>query len=121
MPMHPISVVVSPELERTRLLVQGLRSELLRAVLPVLPMDEPRALPTLLEGLALCFQQRLSVVLVADEQVDSRSRATFEALVDSRPLFFEVGVATRDEGVIRPHDGPDATFRDLRGYRGLAR
>ncbi|NJK89950.1 MAG: hypothetical protein HC923_11555 [Myxococcales bacterium] len=116
--MHLISVVISPEPERTRILVKALSSELLRATLPALPLEEPRALATLLEGLSLAFQQRLSVVLVVDEQVGSRCSVTFAAL-DNRPLFYDVGIAARDEEAIHRFDSADPDFRDLNSFRGL--
>lgn len=119
--MHIISVVVSPEPERTRILVHTLGTELLRATLPALPMEASPALPTLLEGLSMAFQQRLSVVLVVDGRAGSRCSATFAALVESKPLFYDVGIAARDEEAIHPADSAGLNFRDLRAFRGLAR
>lgn len=120
--MHMRSLVISPEPERIRLLVMGFETELLRASLPCLAMMEARALPTLLEGLALAFQQHLYVVLVADDQVGSSCGATFEALVETRPLFYEVGIAAREAGELAHHAGTKADgFLDLQSFRGVAR
>lgn len=96
--MNLITVVISPEPERTRILVKCCKTELLRAQLPTLPLSEPRALPSLLEGLSLAFEQRLSVVLVADAQADGCCRATHAALVETRPVFYDVGIAVHDVG-----------------------
>ena len=94
--MNVITVVIIPELERTRVLVRTNSTELLRAQLPVSPMAEPRALPTLLEGLSLAFEQRLSVVLVVEEAGEPCCSATYAGLVETRPLFYEVGIAVRE-------------------------
>jgi hypothetical protein len=101
--MNLITVVICPEPERTRVLVKTDSTELLRAQLPVSPMQEPRALPTLLEGLSLAFEQRLSVVLVVDEAGDSCCGATYAGLVETRPLFYDVSIAVREvEGPVLP-------------------
>ena len=94
--MNPITVLIAPELERTRIVMKAGSTELLRAQLPVSPLQEPRALPTLLEGLSLAFEQRLSVVLVVDEAGGLCCSATYAELVETRPLFYEVGVAARE-------------------------
>ena len=94
--MHLITVVIIPEADRTRILVKSSSTELLRAQLPVSPMAEPRALPTFLEGLSLAFEQRLSVVLVVDEAGEPCCSATYAGLVETRPLFYEVGIAVRE-------------------------
>lgn len=94
--MNLITVVISPERERTRILVKSCQTELLRAQLPTLPLPEHRALATLLEGLALAFEQRLCVVLVADERGDMCCSAIHTALVETRPLFYDVGIAVRE-------------------------
>jgi hypothetical protein len=57
-------LVVKPWSEATRLLLTDIEGEVLRAALPRVPRD-PRAAPTLLEGLALWMGRPLSVVLFA--------------------------------------------------------
>lgn len=91
--MHLITVILRPERDRTLLWARTGSTELLRAQLPVTPLTEPRALPTLLEGLSLAFEQRLSVVLVADERGETCCGATYAGLVETRPLFYDVGIA----------------------------
>ncbi|MEL6185967.1 MAG: hypothetical protein AAFU79_15185 [Myxococcota bacterium] len=93
--MPSITVVLHPEPDRTHLLMRSGSTELVRAQLPVTPMAEPRALTTLLEGLSLAFEQRLSVVLVVDEADGTSCGATYAALVETRPLFYDVGIVAR--------------------------
>lgn len=57
-------LVIKPRRESTRLLLTDIEGEVLRAALSRVPRD-PRAAPTLLEGLALWFGRPLSVVLCA--------------------------------------------------------
>lgn len=115
--MNLITVVIYPELARTRILAKTDSTELLRAQLPVSPMQEPRALSTLLEGLSLAFEQRLSVVLVVDEAGETCCGATYAELVETRPLFYDVGIAVRDveDPLLQTEvDG----YSDLESYSG---
>ncbi|MBN2191413.1 MAG: hypothetical protein JW751_01245, partial [Polyangiaceae bacterium] len=64
--MNRITVTLAPEATRVRVLATSPAGELLRAVLGPATATHPRAAATLLEGLALWYQQPLSVVLCAD-------------------------------------------------------
>jgi len=66
--MEPIVVTLAAEPERTRLLVTSSGQDLVKAVLGPARQAHRRAAATLLEGLALWQQTRLSVVLSADDQ-----------------------------------------------------
>lgn len=120
--MDSITVVLAPEMCRTRMLALDPQKDMLKAVLPPLSGAHPRAAATVLEGLSLWTQQRLSVVLVVDEE--AHSSCDTSALCDAlgygeSSLHFEVGVAARQgrrrrrrrliEGV--------GDFRDLRPLR----
>jgi hypothetical protein len=119
--MEMITVVMAPEPLRTRMLALGAQKDVLKAVLPPLSGAHPRAAATVLEGLSLWTQQRLSVVLVVDEE--ARSSCATSVLCDAlgygeSSLHFEVGVAAHPgrrrrrrliEGV--------GDFRDLRPLR----
>lgn len=89
------TIVLAPEEGRTRLLATTNDHEFLRATLPSLRGADLRAIPMLLEALAVWKQERLCVVLVADEAAASCCGATYEALADVRKLYYEVGVAVR--------------------------
>ena len=90
----------------------------LKAALPEMERAHPRALPTLLEGLSLWTQRRLSVVLVADEAAPSLCGVTFEVLAKPPSLYYEVGVAVRDRcRRLRHTIGGVASFRDLQSFR----
>jgi hypothetical protein len=67
---HP-RLLIKPSPSRTRLLLMDGPDELLRAALPPMPAAHLRAVSTLLEGIALWTQRRLSVVLCADAEVAS--------------------------------------------------
>lgn len=64
--MEPIAVTLAPEAEQTRLLATANGQDLVRATLGPAQLAHRRAAATLLEGLALWHQTRLSVVLFAD-------------------------------------------------------
>lgn len=116
--MTEMTVIVAPEPHRTRLLGTIHDHEVLKAALPELSGVDPQALPVLLEALARWTRVRLSVVLVADESAGSSCGDTYEALVETPTLYYDVGVAAR-EGRRRTRQtiGGVASFRDLQVYR----
>lgn len=95
--MESFTVVLSPSPMRTRLLVACGPDELLRACLPSPSrVRHERALPTLLEGLALVFDRQLRVVL----SVDAREAGFCLGLTDElglghRTIYYEVEVVGR--------------------------
>ncbi len=106
--MRP-KLAVKPSRETTRLLLTDWEGEVLRAALPRVPRD-PRAAPTLLEGLALWLGRPLSVVLFAvDMDVSSVPGLSGDFAEGVATVHYEVEVvdpARRPRGL-----GP---FRDLR-------
>jgi len=69
--MDRVDVTIMPPMQSRRLLTMCGNDEVLKAVLPA-SQAHGQAAPTLLEGLAMWFGRRLSVVLCADGQ-DRRS------------------------------------------------
>ena len=63
--MQRYTVTILPEFARTRILAVDGRDEVLRAILPSPSQAHAKAAATLLEGLSLWVQARLSVVLAA--------------------------------------------------------
>ena len=118
--MESITVMVSPEPTRTRLLAIGDGQDVLKAVLPPVACALPRAVVTVLEGLSLWTQQRLSVVLAVDKLAPSFCGSTdlCDALgYGTRSLHFEVGVAVRHPRRARRRIDGVGDFRDLRVLR----
>jgi hypothetical protein len=95
--MESYTVVVSPSVTRTRVLVSRGPDELLRACLPPpSQVRHERAMPTLLEGLALLLDRSLRVVL----SVDAREAGFCLGLTDElglgqRSLYYDVEVVER--------------------------
>ena len=95
--MKLFTVVLSPSATQTRVLVTHGPDEFLRAFLP--PPSQvhyERAMPTLLEGLALLLDRNLHVVL----SVDARDAGFCLGLTDElglgqRSLFYDVEVVGR--------------------------
>jgi len=117
--MKDMTVIVAPSVEQTRVLGTIDGHEILKAALPGMGAGDANALPILLEGIARWTQQRLSVVLVADEAAGTLSAATYEALVETPTFFYDVGVAVRDRHRrARQTIGGVASFRDLHMFRG---
>jgi hypothetical protein len=117
--MSSLVVTIAPEHDKTRVLMADEHRDLLKAVLPPPRLAHPRAAITVLEGLALWQQQRLSVVLVADES-DRTSGAL--SLCDAlgfgeRTLHYEVAVACRERRRARRRIDGIANFRDLHQLR----
>jgi hypothetical protein len=95
--MESYTVVVSPSVTGTRVLVSRGPDELLRAYLPPpSQVHHESALPRFLEGLALLVDQSLRVVLC----VDAREAGFCLGLTDElglarRAIYYEVEVVTR--------------------------
>jgi hypothetical protein len=95
--MESTIVMIAPEITQTRLLMVSAGRDVLKAVLPSAGSAHRTAATTLLEGLALWYQQRLSVVLCVEEQ-ESSCDALY--LCDAlgygiRQLHFDIGVTHR--------------------------
>ena len=115
MTMDTITVAIAPEATRVRMLVSSPSGEMLRAVLGPAAQMHPRSAATLLEGLALWHQRRLSVVLCVDGPDAGCAMGLFDALgFGERTLHYEVGVAVRERPVRRRTLGGLGDFRDLR-------
>lgn len=120
--MTQYTVMLSSNASRTRLLLLDGRDELLRAVLP--PghlLRQRRAASTLLEGLSLWLDARLSVVLSADETEASY----YLDLVDeigqpTHGLYFEVQLVERHARRRPRRLGGVSDFSDLRQLSLLA-
>ena len=108
-------VMISPELTQTRLLMMDESgNDVLKALLPSARSAHPQAATTLLEGLALWHQQRLSVVLYVEEEESSCDALMLcDALgYGIRQLHFDIGVVHR--GRSRRTLRGFGDFRDLR-------
>lgn len=115
--MERITVAIAPEITRTRLLVSQGGREVLKAMLMPATHAHPKAISTLLEGLALWHQTRLSVVLCADAGGYSNG---LDSLCEpfgygERTLHYDVAVAQLGRRPRRRHDplGGIGDFRDL--------
>lgn len=119
--MNSIVVTLAPEREKCRLLMADGERDLIKALLPSLSFAHPRAAATLLEGLALWHQTRLSVVLVADESDHtSGAMCLSDALgFGERTLHYEVAVACWPERRRHTRKRIDGitSFTDLRRHR----
>ena len=95
--MRSFTVVLSPSVTQTRLLVTHGPDEFLRALLPPpSQVHHERAMPTLLEGLAMLLDRSLHVVL----SVDAREAGFCLGLTDElglgqRSVFYDVEVVGR--------------------------
>lgn len=108
-------VTISPELSQTRILMMDEGgNDVLKAILPSARSAHPKAATTLLEGLALWHQQRLSVVLCVEEQESSCDALMLcDALgYGIQQLHFDTGVVHR--GYRRHTLKGFGDFRDLR-------
>jgi len=114
--MHPITITILPEASQTRILGTIDSQEILKAVLPPAQAAHPAAVRTLLEGLALWHQQRICVVLCADERdTGSSALGLLDALgFGEQCLHFEVAVVPRNGRVHRRRIGGLGDFRELR-------
>jgi hypothetical protein len=111
-----ITVTIAPEPDRVRILVATPTHDILKAVLGPAGRAHPRAAATLLEGIALWHQRRLSVVLSADDGDDGSALGLCDALGFGRSLHYEVGLAFAGErrGRRRRDLRGLGDFRDLR-------
>ena len=92
--MERITVTMQPLPRETRLLVMAGRHEVMRAILGPTTASHPRAVATLLEGLALWHQQALSVVLCADASASSSATRRIDDLgFGVRTVHHDVEVA----------------------------
>jgi hypothetical protein len=115
-------VRMSVEPSRTRVLITQGPTDIGKVVLPLSFNPHPRAMATLLEGLSLCLNERLSVVLCVDESSSScGSVGLLDALgYGERNPFYEVAVAVRASRASRRGGGcllqlaGGGDFRDLR-------
>jgi hypothetical protein len=113
--MEKLTAVIRPDLCRTRLLVRYGREEVLKALLAPATQVHRGAAPTLLEGLALWFQQPLGVVLAVDEVRDGAVLGLCDDLgFGARTLHYAVEVRRRAsrQGAARLDGLGD--FRELR-------
>jgi hypothetical protein len=111
----PITVTIAPEPTRVRILATRSDQDILKAVLAPAATIHPRAAATLLEGLALWYQQSLSVVLCADESADSCAMGLCDGLGFGRSqVHFQVGIAAPVRRRSRRSIAGLGDFRDLR-------
>lgn len=115
----PIKVTIAPEPTRVRILATQSDQDILKAVLAPAAVTHPRAAATLLEGLALWYQQTLSVVLCADDVGDSCALGLSDRLgFGSRQLHYDVGIAAPLQRNRRR--SPIAGLGDFRDLRQLS-
>jgi hypothetical protein len=109
--MDPFTVLLSPSPTETRLLATRGGDELVRACLPPpLQVRHWRAMPTLLEGLALLLTARPRVVLCVDAQDAASCLGLTDALgIEYQSVYYDLEVISRRP---RPHG---------RRLRGVAR
>ena len=95
--MTQYTVILSPSVTRTRVLVRYGVDELLRAYLPPPSrVRHERAMPTFLEGLAMLVDHNLRVVLsVAAQDARCCLGLTDELGLGHRSLFYDVEVVDR--------------------------
>lgn len=108
-------MTLAPERERTLLLAMNGPDELLRGLLGPPSEMHPEAATTLLEGLALWYQQPLAVVLCVRQRSCGSELGLCDALgLGRRSLHYDVGVVV-DEARPRPRRlGGPGDFRALR-------
>jgi hypothetical protein len=114
--MSKMTVTIAPEQGRVRLLARTPTQDVLKAVLGPVDRAHPKAAATLLEGLSLWYQERLSVVLVADERLNSYAMSLCDTLgFGVSTLHYEVAIATLGRSKRNtPHLVGMGDFRDLR-------
>ena len=113
--MERLIVTIEPLPRETRVLVMAGRDEVMRAILGPTTASHPRAVPTLLEGLALWHQQALSVVLCADvEACSSATRMLDDLGFGAKTVHYEVEVALRAHRRRGRRIHGLGNFRDLR-------
>ena len=115
--MDSYVVTLAPSAKGTRMLVTRGPDKLLRAVLPTpSAQPHPRAVATLLEGMALWLDQTLLVVLcVGADEASSCLGLTDEMGVGHHSVFYRVEVRERGRRRRRgSRIGGIAPFADLR-------
>jgi hypothetical protein len=115
-----ITVTISPEADRVRLLAMTSTHDVLRAILGPISGAHPKAASTLLEGLALWHQHPLSVVLSVDDVDDGSALGLCDALGYGRTLHYEVGLAFPERRRGRRHRRDLRGLGDFRDMRQLA-
>jgi hypothetical protein len=95
--MTGYKVVLSPSAPWTRVLVSQGPDELVRALLPpASQVRHARAVPTLLEGLAMWLDKRLDVVLSVDAQEVASCLGLTDALgIGAESVYYRVQVSER--------------------------
>jgi len=94
--MRRLIVTMQPLPRETRILVMAGRDEVMRAILGPATASHPRAAATLLEGLPLWHQQRVSVVLCADVEASSSATQMFDDLgFGTKTVHYDVELAFR--------------------------
>jgi hypothetical protein len=111
-----IMVTLAPERDKVRILASAPTHDILKAVLDSPRRAHPRAMATLLEGLALWHQRPLSVVLSADDADDGVAMHLCDALGYGRSLHYDVDLAVAiPRGARRRRELRGlGDFRDLR-------
>lgn len=109
-----LTVLLAPSRAHLQVLALLDRQEILRALLPPPHRAHPRALPTLLESLALWSERPARVVWSADDSHDGSNTALLDALgFGETRLHFHVEWAPQAPRRARSLKGP-ASFRALR-------
>lgn len=112
---EPITVTIAPERGRVRMLARCGPHDVLKAVLGPFAASHPRAATTLLEGLSLWHQQRLAVVLCADDEFDGSALDLCDGLGYGRAsLHYDVGLAFHGRRQSRRRIRGLGDFSDLR-------
>lgn len=111
---HRLTVAITVQNSLTHLLLSRSQNPLIKAVLPSIREAHPRALLTLLEGLALWHQTRLCVVLCADAQgrLNGLDRLYDCLIRENNRLYYDVGVAMLPEST-RDDSSENQVFRAL--------
>jgi hypothetical protein len=117
--MEKLTVVIQPELGHTRLLATCGPEEILKAVLAPPTHAHRRAAPTLLEGLALWFQQPVGVVLTLAELRDGIALDLCDAFgFGGRTLHYSVDVRRQPRPFAAARLAGVGDFRALRRVAG---
>lgn len=90
---NTITVTLASEKDKVRILASAPTHDILKAVLDSPRRAHPRAMATLLEGLALWHQRSLSVVLSADDADNGVAMHLCDALGYGRSLHYDVDLA----------------------------
>lgn len=116
--MDSVMVTISPERDKTRVLMASREQDIMKAVLPPASEAHPQAASFLLDALALWHQQRLPVVLLVDDPESSSGELCLRDALGfgARTLHYDVTVASRAarQGARRRSIPGVGNFRDLR-------